>query len=96
MRRDPTRTDTARNPVTEQPPDPATNKRPPSRHSDFHTSRETDPEHTRRIEETIGISSERAGQADDLVDDVAQLVESLSTELARRRKSLDRVQGATS
>ncbi len=96
MRRDPTRKDTARYSATEQPRDPATNDLGPSLPPSFHRSREIDPKYTRRIEEGIGISSERAGQVDDLVDDVAQIVESLSTELARVRESLGRVRGATS
>ena len=96
MRGHPTRTDTARYPVTDQHGDAATDKRRYSWHSGFYTSSEIDPEYTRRIEEAIGISSERASQADDSVDDVAQLVESLPTELARVRERLDRVRGATS
>ncbi len=95
MRRYPTRKDGARHAVTEQLRDAAINKRPRSLPPGFHRSREIDPEYTRRIEEAIGISSERAGQVDDLVDDVAQLAASLSTELARVRESLDRVRGAT-
>ncbi len=96
MRRYVTRKDSALYAVTEQLRDQATDKRPRSWHSGLHTSREIDSEYTRRIEEAIGISSERAGQADDLVDDVAQHVESLSTELVRVRESLDSVRGATS
>lgn len=96
MPRHPTRNNTARHAATGEPRDAATDKVRLSWRSGFHTSREIDPEYTRRIEKAIRISSKRTSQVDDLTNDAAQPVESLSTTLTRVRESLDRVQGATS
>lgn len=65
------------------------------RHALAYSAR-TDPEYTQRIDEGLWINSERAGDIDDLADDLAEVIESLSTEVARLRQRLDQARGATS